>query len=322
MVKDTGIGIAKKDLKRIFEPFTRTDSARKCNSGSGIGLTITNLLSVVMGGELTVESTVGEGSEFRLKIYLPRENPDKEEMKNYSRVIGYKTEDKKKIRILTVDDNEDHRVIIRTLLSPLGFEIGEANGFDSAMKLIGKENFDLFFVDYSMPGHNGLYLAKNLRKRGISAPIIMVSANASELRVNDSHDRRVYDFHIVKPFRKEQLLDAIVHFLPIDYICQDHLSDSSLSESIRRVTDKGPTDNGCNCNEQDKTADKTEQEADAQKLKEQLKAYLETGFIKGVLNNLDTQYSLGLINEEAFKKYKNKAERFDFEYIRNALHNS
>ena len=73
LVKDTGIGIAKKDLKRIFEPFTRTDSARKCNSGSGIGLTITNLLSVVMGGELTVESTVGEGSEFRLKIYLPRE---------------------------------------------------------------------------------------------------------------------------------------------------------------------------------------------------------------------------------------------------------
>lgn len=322
VVKDTGIGISKKDLKRVFEPFTRTDAARKCNSGSGIGLTITNLLSVIMGGELSVESRVGEGSEFSLKIYLPKENPDQEEMESYSRIVGYRTEDTQKIRILTVDDNDEHRAIIRTLLTPLGFEIEEADGFDSAMKRISKENFDLFFVDYSMPGHNGLYLAKNLRKRGISAPIIMVSANASELRVNDSHDRRVYDFHIVKPFRKEQLLDAIVHFLPIDYICQDHLSDSSLPESIRRVTDKGPTDNGCNCNEQDKTADKTEQEADAQKLKEQLKAYLETGFIKGVLYNLDTQYSLGLINEEAFKKYKNKAEQFDFEYIRNALQNS
>lgn len=322
VVKDTGIGIAKKDLKRIFEPFTRTDSARKCNSGSGIGLTITNLLSVVMGGELTVESTVGEGSEFRLKIYLPRENPDQEEMENYSRVIGYKTEDKKKIRILTVDDNEDHRVIIRTLLSPLGFEIEEANGFDSAMKLIGKENFDLFFVDYSMPGHNGLYLAKNLRKKGINSPIIMVSANASELKINDSHDRRIYDYHIVKPFRKEQLLDAIVHFLPIDYICQDNLKKDESTSETDRITALESTDKKDSSSEKEKSENKTSQLADAKNLTEQLRIYLETGFVKGILNNLDTQHNLGLLSEELFLKYKNKAERFDFEYIRKDIQNS
>ncbi len=321
VVKDTGIGISKKDLKRIFEPFTRTDAARKCNSGSGLGLTITNLLSVIMGGELSVESRVGEGSEFRLKIYLPRENPDQEEMENYSRIIGYRTEDTQKIRILTVDDNEEHRAIIRTMLSPLGFEIEEADGFDSAMKRIAKEKFDLFFVDYSMPGHNGLYLAKNLRKKGISAPIIMVSANASELRINDSHDRRVYDFHIVKPFRKEQLLDAIVHFLPIDYICQDHLSDDSLPEADRTVS-VDETSAERSISEHNKTADTIELQADAQKLTEQLKVYLETGFVKGILNNLNTLHSLGLLNEESFQIYKNKAERFDFEYIRNALQNS
>ncbi|MBQ3678430.1 MAG: response regulator, partial [Succinivibrio sp.] len=263
-----------------------------------------------------------EGSEFRLKIYLPRENPDQEEMENYSRVIGYKTEDKKKIRILTVDDNEDHRVIIRTLLSPLGFEIGEANGFDSAMKLIGKENFDLFFVDYSMPGHNGLYLAKNLRKKGINSPIIMVSANASELKINVSRDRRIYDYHIVKPFRKEQLLDAIVHFLPIDYICQDKIKKDESTSDTDRITALELTDKKDSRIEKAKTENKNSLLSDAKSLTEQLRIYLETGFVKGILNNLDTQHNLGLLSDELFLKYKNKAERFDFEYIRKDIQNS
>ncbi|SCB60548.1 Signal transduction histidine kinase [Rhizobium aethiopicum] len=216
-VTDTGRGIAEKDLTRIYEPFQRgeADSVRPM-PGLGLGLTITRLLTNTLGGEITVSSVKDEGSVFRVRLMLSAvmraAAPPQEK-----RIVGY---DGPRRTIVVVDDNEDHREMMREILAPLDFIVLTAAGGAECLTLIDGIMPDLFLVDILMPGMSGWQLVSRLREVGQTAPVMMLSANIGDSTVlSDSDDS--HNDAIGKPVDIRQLRDKLALHLGLNWTYAD-----------------------------------------------------------------------------------------------------
>ncbi|AYG60137.1 ATP-binding protein [Rhizobium jaguaris] len=217
-IADTGRGIAEKDLTRIYEPFQRgeADSVRPM-PGLGLGLTITRLLTNTLGGEISVVSEKDKGSTFKVRLMLsavirPMRPPAQEQ-----RIVSYEGPRR---TIVVVDDNEDHRELMREVLSPLDFIVLTAAGGPDCLTLIEGIKPDLFLVDISMPGMNGWQLVSRLRENGQMAPILMLSANIGDgAAAKDSDDS--HNDAIAKPVDIRQLRDKLALHLGLKWIYAD-----------------------------------------------------------------------------------------------------
>lgn len=217
-VKDTGEGIAQEDLERIFRPFERVQKPGERASGTGLGLTITQFLTEIMGGDISVNTKPGVGSQFKLSLMLASiSQPAKESAKLSSQAIaGYRGGRKK---VMVVDDEITHRQLVHAILVPLGFEVIEENNSLTVLDNSRLSQPDLVLLDVSMPGLDGWELARQLRAGDYQGPIIMLSADASEGRSQDQ-STPPHDAYIVKPVRIEVLLDHIGTLLELDWIHQ------------------------------------------------------------------------------------------------------
>lgn len=214
-VSDSGPGIDGDDLERIFEPFTRGRAERdRLSPGLGLGLTITKLLTETLGGEIKVQSTLHEGSTFQVRLMLARLNRPAALTSQSGPVTGYSGPRR---TIMVVDDNADHREMMRQMLSPLGFAVLTATDGPDCLTLIEGLEPDLFLVDILMPDMTGWELVERLRSKGISAPIIMLSANIGD-DVTRARENPGHDDTLAKPFGLNQLIDKIGLQLGIDWI--------------------------------------------------------------------------------------------------------
>lgn len=177
-ISDTGRGIAQKDLGRIYEPFQRgeAESVRPM-PGLGLGLTITQLLTNTLGGEITVASVKDEGSTFRVRLMLSAVHRPSTAPALEKKITSYTGPRR---TIVVVDDNEDHRELMREVLTPMDFVVLTAGSGVECLTLIEGVQPDLFLVDISMPGMNGWQLVAKLRELGQVAPILMLSANIGD----------------------------------------------------------------------------------------------------------------------------------------------
>ncbi|WP_312797052.1 ATP-binding protein [Tianweitania sp.] len=214
-VSDSGPGIDPDDLQRIFEPFTRGRAERdRLSPGLGLGLTITKLLTETLGGEITVRSRLGEGSTFQARLLLARVNRPASLAVQDATITGYAGARR---TIMVVDDNADHRDMVRQMLVPLGFTILTATDGPDCLTLLEGLVPDLFLVDILMPDMTGWELVERLRARGIGAPVIMLSANIGD-GVARSGEHSGHDDALAKPFSLTQLLDRIGLQLGLDWI--------------------------------------------------------------------------------------------------------
>lgn len=234
-VQDTGEGIASEDMERIFRPFERVRKPGSTALGTGLGLTITRLLTEIMGGDIAVTSIPGEGSTFKASLMLSSvSNPLPESITAPVQTIyGYRG---KMRTIMIVDDEAPHRQLLRALLSPLGFDIVEVNNSLTALDRLMDETAndnrpDLILLDVSMPGLSGWELAAQLRAAEYRSPIIMVSADASEGRdtehAQNSEVTPLHDAYVTKPIRLALLLDHIGRLLDLSW-CYEKNNDVSV----------------------------------------------------------------------------------------------
>ena len=178
VVADTGPGIALADRTRIFEAFERAASSDI--PGTGLGLTITRLLTEVLGGEITLDSRPGGGSRFKVRLMLS-DVTDAGVLPAPARVGGHAGRPR---RILVADDHAGHRALMADLLTPLGFEVRAVCDAVECLAVAPGFRPDLFLLDLSMPGEDGLGMdgrALALSLRGTEAgqaPIIFVSGEA------------------------------------------------------------------------------------------------------------------------------------------------
>ena len=215
-VEDTGIGISAADIERIFLPFERSQSANQRKEvGTGLGLAISNMLAHIMGGELTVQSTPGQGSLFRLRVYLREVREPARPADAMAKPVGYLGPRK---RLLVVDDHASQRVVLREMLEPLGFEIDEADSGEACLDKVDRLRPDLVLMDIAMPGIDGWETCARLRSAGHQElTIIVVSANVFDTTARKGVNMVCNDF-IAKPFLLPDLLAKLKLHLGIEWL--------------------------------------------------------------------------------------------------------
>lgn len=316
-VRDTGIGIKKEDLSKIFDPFSRLDEARRQASGTGLGLTISGLLASIMGGDLSVKSEYCKGSEFTLKLLLSRTDPPKIKVARPSDVTGYIAENGKKFTILTVDDNQAHRRLLCDTLSPLGFNMLEADGSESALAIAKEKHPDLYFVDISMPGHSGWEFISMLRQSGITAPAVMVSAEASEGKA-PPEVRGKYNGYIIKPFNHSQLYSCIARLLQLNFTYKNVKGSGNNCSAFSEHSAGAKTNE--NCSAKKTVVSAVDKDESIKEILESLTGAIQTGYLKGcregitllkkhrVLNEQDAQQCLAMLNNFNFEALSKRLE--------------
>ncbi len=299
-IRDSGSGIDEEHLARIFNPFERVRNVHTPNvQGTGLGLTIVKLLTEIMGGDLQVESKLGSGSCFKVNIMLPWVNAQEKEASSKAKVVGYEGYQR---TICLVDDDPVLRGFLSDLLIPLGFTTLEAFDAYSCINLLDEAKPDLFILDVSMPGKSGLELAELLRDKGVSSPILMLSANA-QLPDQASRDKGRYNDYLVKPITNSALLDKLQHYLSLNWITQTAQPDSLKGEPLDKYSDN-------------KLA---QFEVPDHALIRELKAYAEMGYRKGVTQTLAQLKDSELISEAFFEHLNNLCQQFQFEQLATSL---
>ncbi|MFT7229281.1 MAG: signal transduction histidine kinase/CheY-like chemotaxis protein [Methylophilaceae bacterium] len=230
-IKDTGPGIEKSEYDKIFEPFSRGSAAKKINiGGTGLGLTISKLLTELMGGELTFSSHVGEGTTFVINLFLPQSDQTFEALPEaYTDRVGYKG---KKYKVLVADNEAVDRELIFNILEPLGFEMAEASTGQECLDIYQKFKPDLILMDLAMPVMDGWEAAYIIRKKHQSNTAIgIVSANAFDQNLENSAGIDSRDF-FVKPVNVEELLIWVGHRLNLEWVTSDVELDPHIGASI------------------------------------------------------------------------------------------
>ncbi|MBK8889751.1 MAG: response regulator [Dechloromonas sp.] len=216
-IRDTGPGIPAADQERIFEPFVRGSSAQA--GGSGVGLTIARMLTDLMGGEMQVSSMTGEGTLFRIRLFLPEVHSAQaaRELPRLNRVgyVGVRR------RILVVDNEKVDRDMLQNVLDPLGFIVEQAASGEECLQVIPGFMPHLIFMDLGMPGIDGWETIRRIRRQHLTdAHIAILSANAFDKGLENDAGVAAEDF-IVKPLKVQELLAWIGRKLGLEWVTAD-----------------------------------------------------------------------------------------------------
>lgn len=208
-VTDEGIGISESEVARLFHPFEQADgSTSRRFGGSGLGLSISRQLAMMMGGEITVESRPGEGSVFTLQLPLPATAPPETATEPPSRDTVTLPEG---LRVLAVDDSAVNRLLLEELLNHDGAEVATAGSGQEAIDQLYKQGtsfFDVVLMDIQMPGMDGHETARRLLEISPNLPIIGLTAHASIEERNKCLASRMVE-HVAKPIDEAALYAAI-----------------------------------------------------------------------------------------------------------------
>ncbi|KPU95392.1 ATPase [Variovorax paradoxus] len=218
-VIDTGIGVAPQDHQRIFLPFERGAAGRRRGEpGTGLGLTITGLLTSLMGGELKLAATSSAGSTFSVRVYLRAvADPGPQARAGALRqpVSGYLGERR---TLLVVDDQPVQRQMLAGMLAPLGFEVREAASGTECLDSLREELPSAILLDLSMDDLDGWQTAGLVRASGFDAlPIIIVSANMFENQAERLRAAGCQAF-VGKPVIESELIATLERHLGLEWL--------------------------------------------------------------------------------------------------------
>ncbi|MEG5170928.1 response regulator [Microcoleus sp. B3-D7] len=221
-VEDTGSGIATNELDDLFEPFVQTKTGKDSQEGTGLGLPISCKFVELMGGQMSVCSAVGKGTNFKFDIQVMAvAAADIESPKPTRNVIALEP-NQHTYRILIVDDKPLNRQLLIKILSPLGFELKEATNGQEAIEIWDSWEPDLIWMDMRMPVMDGYEATQYIKStiKGQATAIIALTASVLE------EERAVIlsagcDAFMRKPFREADIFDAMHKLIGVRYIYED-----------------------------------------------------------------------------------------------------
>jgi signal transduction histidine kinase/CheY-like chemotaxis protein len=210
---DTGIGISKEAKQKLFNNFEQADnSITRRYGGTGLGLAICKQIVELMGGEISVESNIGEGSKFAFLIPLElrgeittESNSTNEDSTNTAGIFKDK-------HILLVEDVEVNRLIVAALLEETGCIIDEAENGEEAVELAENNGYELILMDVSMPVMDGLTATRKIRKFNPDIPIIAMTANAFKEDA-EACIAAGMNAHIAKPIEPDNFMEVLTDWL-------------------------------------------------------------------------------------------------------------
>jgi len=215
-VVDTGPGITPEEQRRIFDPFARVEIKTGGSEGTGLGLAISQRHVELLGGELQVASTPGEGSRFFFSAALPPVREATMIATPERRVVGLAPG--VEVHALVVDDVAENRAVLTQILSQIGVQVREAADGRQALSALAKERPDIVFLDIWMPELDGLAAARQMVAEYGRACPKLVAVTASVLE----HEQQQYldggfDGFVSKPVDAARIYDYLVELLGVEY---------------------------------------------------------------------------------------------------------
>ena len=216
-VTDTGTGIDAADQHRLFEAFVQTKSGLTAHEGTGLGLTISREYVQLLGGELQVDSTVGEGSTFSFNISATLGDCDNATHYSQRKIVGL-APDQPNYRVLVVDDVAVNRKLLTHLLSSVGFEVQEATNGKEAIAQWKAWQPHLIWIDMQMPVMTGEEAARHIKTMNPHTPtkLIALTASAFEENKTTALDSGCDDF-VSKPVQAETVFRKMSQHLGVRY---------------------------------------------------------------------------------------------------------
>ncbi|MBU4414833.1 MAG: PhnD/SsuA/transferrin family substrate-binding protein, partial [Proteobacteria bacterium] len=207
-VKDTGVGIAEKDIKKLFKPFSQVDtSSTRKYEGTGLGLTICKQLVEKMGGTIWVESELDKGSTFTFTANFDRQPAEEKKFIPPPDIQG--------LNVLVVDDCADSRLIMGKMLESFGFRVEVVSSGEDSLTILkdnqGREKpFGLVMIDWLMPGLDGIETSRRIRQDlKLTIPIIMMTAFGKDSERLEAEKVGINGF-LTKPIYQSTLFNAIM----------------------------------------------------------------------------------------------------------------
>lgn len=220
-VEDTGIGISREKQAFIFEAFTQADgTTTRKYGGTGLGLAITQKLAGLLGGSVSVRSTPGQGSVFSLTLPMGvcslEPPPVQEPASDLS--TGPKKDRAQDVqfhgRLLVAEDVKTNQLLIGLMLERLGLEVVLADNGKQAVEKATRDVYDLILMDVQMPEQNGHEATRELRERGVTIPIVALTAHAMKEDERACLDAGCDDY-LTKPIDRDRLLEVLERYLQL-----------------------------------------------------------------------------------------------------------
>ncbi len=227
IVTDTGIGLSKEQSAKLFQPFTQADaSTSRRFGGTGLGLIISKKLAELMGGNISLNSTLGQGSEFTYSLKAKIDNSiDTEQLAMLSNDIfnneDYTHADTSTLigkKILLVEDNMINQEIAAALLEDYKFELDFADNGQEAIKCVKAKEYDLILMDIQMPTMDGLQATKHIRSLNHELPYVEklpIIAMTANVMTEDKQrcEEAGMNAHVAKPISPHELRKALIKWL-------------------------------------------------------------------------------------------------------------
>ena len=233
-VQDTGQGIAPHQLERLFETFYQTDAGRQTQDGTGLGLAISKTYTELLGGRLSVQSSVGQGSTFWFNLPVtPVKALADDNSTPYPSVIRL-APNQPSYRVLVVEDKWASRTLLVQLLESAGFEVREAANGQAAIWVWEEWQPQLIWMDMRMPIMDGYAATKQIRGslQGQATAIIALTASALENEKQMILSVGCDDF-VRKPFQSSVIFDKLQQHLGVEYIYENQQTPELSKQSSR-----------------------------------------------------------------------------------------
>jgi signal transduction histidine kinase/HPt (histidine-containing phosphotransfer) domain-containing protein len=244
-VIDTGIGMSPTDMSRLFRPFTQVDASNTRRfSGTGLGLTISRKLARILGGDVWVRSSPGEGSTFIAEFAtgsldgIPRLSGPLELICTSTAPLPmFSAPQRIAGRILLAEDNVDNQRLLVHYLRKAGADVTLVSDGQSACNAVAesKKTFDLILMDMQMPVLDGYAATSRLRRDGYKGPIVALTAHAMEEDCGKCRAAGCTD-HLPKPISRDELIGAIArHLSPAPIGIDENILRSTLPDDDQEI---------------------------------------------------------------------------------------
>ncbi|MEG4326459.1 PAS domain-containing protein, partial [Microcoleus sp. herbarium5] len=217
-VRDTGTGIAQEQLEAIFQPFEQVGDRRRQTEGTGLGLAISQRIVELMGSTIQVQSEMNVGSIFWFDVSLPQADEwvKTSQIDHHGQIIGIKDCQPK---IVVIDDKWANRSVINNLLSPIGFEVFEANDGLEGWEKILEVQPDLIVTDLLMPELDGFEVIKRVRESENFKDTVIIVSSASVFETDQYRSLEAGgNAFIPKPIQATELLQKLQQYLDLEWV--------------------------------------------------------------------------------------------------------
>ncbi|SKB12394.1 putative Sensor protein [Planktothrix sp. PCC 11201] len=231
-IEDTGVGIGKEQMQKIFQPFEQVGNTDKRSEGTGLGLAISLKIVEMMGSSIQVNSQLNTGSQFWFDLDIPSASQwESCNIEPKTAIAGYGGT---KLKILAVDDRWENRSVLVNLLAPLGFEVLEAANAQEALEQVNSVQFNAVITDLVMPEMDGFELVSRLRSQPELQDLVIIISSASVFEADQHKSLDVgANAFLPKPIQAAELFALLQKHLGISWTYQESVElDKNVNQSV------------------------------------------------------------------------------------------